>query len=415
MAEDSSRYWSPSRTYEFELKIGKIDLTPDLISVKIFTTLDNPYQTITLDLFLDSADIILEEIYGQKPLKLKIKLFGTSDYLPQEQIDMELMYLSSKMPVETSTPVQSNETSKNRDPISIVCVARNAYTTMNTVVNSVYQAKSMASIIGDIVSGQVEAELKIDSQGINKSDIDQVVIPASTLYQNLLYLNRTFGIYSGMVGIYCDYNNVVHIKNLTDRMKKNEKFIVYQLPLGQDNSKVIDECTDGKRFYTTKNLNTTYKGNSAFAFMAPTLKHVVKPKDRLYHTITTDLEEFSKEYGLISKGNKMFFDSEAIPKTKRVSIHKDHTGYELDETFIQAKYSRRVSSITEMSVQLERSIRITNLMEVGETIKLDTRIDVSRDFTGTYILKSSMLNFLRGKDWEATGMLNLMRTNRTTT
>ena len=68
-----------------------------------------------------------------------------------------------------------------------------------------------------------------------------------------------------------------------------------------------------------------------------------------------------------------------------------------------------------MIVQLERSIRITNLMEVGETIKLDTKTDISRDFTGTYILKSSMLNFLRGKDWEASANLVLIRTNRTTT
>jgi len=54
-------------------------------------------------------------------------------------------------------------------------------------------------------------------------------------------------------------------------------------------------------------------------------------------------------------------------------------------------------------------------MNIGEAVKLDTKIDVSRDFTGLYILKSSMLNFTKGKDWEASADLSLIRTNRTTT
>jgi len=414
MAENkSSRYWSPNRTYEFELKIGKVDLTPDLYSVSIITSIDAPYQTFILKIFADPNDIILEKIYGQTPLKLTSRLYGTAPSIPMEQIQFELMYLSSDMPLQVSVPSPQN-IQKDRQPITIVCVSRKAFATMNWLVNYVYHNMTLTATINDLIS-KTQATSKIDTQGANKEKIDQILIPSSTLYKNLKYLNRTFGIYDGMAAIFCTHDNKVCVKNLTAKMTSSSKFVIYQLPLGADNTKIIDKCTDGKNFYTTKNFTTTYKGNSAFAFMAPNIRHIVKPKDRLFYTIDTNLQDLSKEYGLISKGNKIFFDQEAMPITSRVSIHKDHTGYELSESFIKAKYARRVSAITEISIEIENSMRILNLMEVGEAVKLDTKIDSTKDFTGMYILRASHLTFLRQKEWGSSAMLHLMRTNRTLT
>jgi len=413
MAENTSSHWSPSKTYEFELKIGKLDLTPDLYSVSIITSIDVPYQSFILKFFADPNDIILEKIYGQTPLKLTSKLYGTSPAVIMEQIEFELMYLSSDMPLQASVPSPQN-IQKDRQLITVVCVSRKAFITMNWIVNYVYHNMTIESIINDLIS-KTQATSKVDTQGANKEKIDQILIPSSTLYKNLKYLNRTFGIYDGMVAIFCSHDNKVYVKNLTAKMNSSNKFVIYQLPLGADNTKIIEKCTDGKNFYTRKNITTSYKGNSAFAFMAPNIKHIVKPKDRLFYTIDTNLEALSKEYGLISKGNKMFFDQAAMPISSRVSIHKDHTGYELSESFIRAKYARRVSAITEISVEIENSMRLLNLMEVGEAIKLDTQIDLTKDFNGMYILRASQLNFIRQKEWGSIAMLHLMRTNRTLT
>lgn len=413
MAQDQSRYWTPSRTYEFVLKIGKIDLTPDLISLKILTSLDLPYQTFVLDIFMDPNDVILEQIYGQTPLTLTSNLFATSPSMPQEQIIFELMYLASDMPLQTSVQVPEN-IQKDRSPVSLTCVAKKAYKTMNYFVNSVYQGKTIETVISDLVN-KTGATLKMDTQGKNSEAIDQILVPPSTLYKNVRYLNRTFGVFDGMMGFYCNHDNTVYVKNLTNKIARSDTFIIYQLPLGNDNTEIIKKCNDGKHYYTQQDLMTKYKGNSAFAFLAPTMKHVVKPSDRLYHTIDLNLEEFSQNYGLISKGNKIFFDTQTLNPQDRISIHKDHTGYELSETFIRAKYSRRVSSITEMAVHVEQSIKLMELMNVGESVKIDTMIDSSRDFTGNYILKASQLNFTKAKDWESSADLFLSRTNRTIT
>ena len=417
MAQDNSRYWSPNRTYEFELKIGKIDLTHELYSLTILTSIDLPYQTFLLQLFLDPKDIILDEIYGQKLLKLTSRLYGTSPSIVLEEINFELMYLSSDMPIEI-TPMNSqsqpNNMQKDRSTVTFTCVARYAYMTMSTLVNSAHQGKKISTVIADMIDS-VGATLNYDSQGENPEVIDQVLIPPSTLYKNLRYVNRTFGIYDGMAAIYCSHDNIVNIKNLTKKMQKSDQFIIYQLPTDTDNTEIIESCNDGKRFYTTENMHTKYKGNSAFAYLAPRMRYVVKPKDRLFAPIDIVLESFAQKYGLISKSNNIFYDNKALPTETRVSLHKDHTGYELTESFINAKLSRNICAITELLVNVQQSMKILNLMNVGETVKIDTKIVDTRDFTGLYILRASQINFVKETDWQSSANLFLIRTNRSIT
>ena len=192
MAEDRNRYWSPSRTYEFELKIGKVDLTPDLVSVTILTSIDIPYQTFILQITIDPNDVILEKIYGQTPLKLTSRLYATSQAVTQEQIDFELMYLSSDIPMGLSVPTPEN-IQKDRYMFQIVCVARQAYTTMNWVVAQVHIGKTLQESVKAMVDTSPNTKLKYDTQGANKEVIDQILIPTSTMYKKLQYLNKTFG------------------------------------------------------------------------------------------------------------------------------------------------------------------------------------------------------------------------------
>ena len=90
----ATRFWSPSRTYEFEVKVADRDLTPDLYKLTILTSIDFPYQTFILEFFLDANDLILEKIYSQNEIKLTAKLMATAPGLVNDQIDFSLMYLS---------------------------------------------------------------------------------------------------------------------------------------------------------------------------------------------------------------------------------------------------------------------------------------------------------------------------------
>jgi hypothetical protein len=412
MAQNQSRYWTPNRTYEFVLKVGKKDITNDIHKITILTSIDVPYQTFIIDLVIDANDLILDEIYGQKPLKLTSNLLATDTY-PLESIDFDLMYLSSDMPLTTKVELSQNK-QKDQVPISIITVVRNAYKTMNTFVNEISQGQKIADIIQNIVS-KTNATLKIDTAGQNQEIIDQILIPPSSLYKCLEYINKTFGIFDGMPAIYCTHDNTIYIKNLTDKMKKAQAITIYQLGLNTNNDNIIKKCSDGKNFYTLRNIDTTYKGNSIFAVLAPKLEFIVKPRDRLFHKISIDLETFSKNYGLISKSNKIFFDKDAINTNSRISVLKDHTGYELNDSFINANISKNISHITETSIVLEQSLKISNLMKVGESVEVISSTIETTNITGRYILKRSELSFTKMKDWSSNALVTLMRTNRTST
>lgn len=410
---EKSRYWTATRGFELILKIGKIDLTPDLIEFSIITSINLPYQTFQIQLALDSDDIITNKIYGQTPIKLTINLLDNDEYVT-ETTTFDLMYLTSDTNINQA--VQYPESSqKDRSLFVINTVARSAYTTMNTFVNDIYSGGTIETAISGLIKS-AGATVKYDKNGKNGHVIDQILVPPSTLYKNLNYINRSFGIFDGMPCIYCDYNNVVHIKNLTNKMNQAQALTIYQLALDdQDSDKIFKKCNDGIHYYTVRDIVTKYEGNSILAVIAPKMIYVVKPRDRLEQKIVIDTEKFVKQYGLVSKTDKVFFDKSAISSDTRVAIHKDHTGYELTSSFINSSVSKKISAITDMMISVERSIKILNLMNVGESVEVTSKTAPTEEISGRYMLKTSEIIFRRAKDWGATATLNLIRSNRTLT
>ena len=408
MANESQRYMISNRTYDFELKIR--DYPPlDVYKITILTSIDVPYQTFIIELVMDPNDIILEKIYGQTPIKLTSRLFGIEPLLPQEEIVFDLMFIESDHPMLTLVQ-NPEEKQKDRTKVTITAVAREPFITMNTFVNEVFQGKTIEDAIVSIV-GKTGASLKYDQNGKNTEVLDQILVPPSTLYQCIKYLNRTFGIFDGFASIFTLYDNTIYIKNLTKKMTTSHNFTVWQLALDSDNTEILTKSDDGITFYTKSDIYTGYKGNSVFAVLSPNMKFIVKPGDRLSHTFDIDLEQFSKKYGLISKSNKIFYDSKAL-STKRTKIYKDQTGYELDESFINANMSKKIGNITDISMRLEKSLQFLNLMNVGETVLFNSKVGSVNDELGKSTLKASELIFQKLQDWESTATLFLSRTNR---
>jgi hypothetical protein len=404
-----TRFWSPSRTYEFELKIGTRDLTPDLYKLSILTAIDFPYQTFQLELFLDPSDVILEKIYGQQEIQLKATLFGTAPNIPDDVIEFKLMYLTGELNLNMTNTMQP-QADIVRVPISFTAVPQDAFKIMTNYVNDVFENASLGYVVEDIV-GKSGGIVQQDMTGRNLEVLDQVIVPPTTLYQALKHLNRTFGIFDGWLGLWCAYDRKLYLKNLTNKMKSSHLFTVHQFASNIDNSEILNTMDD-KTYYTKYDVKTSYSGNSKFAVYAPTMKHIVKPKDKLSHTIQLDLETFCTQYGLISKKNKIFFDNLTINSSKRQRIYKDHTGYELTQSFINANMAEEIGDLTDITIRLERFLRLRSLMNVGEGVMFVSKIDDYQDLTGKYILRATQLDFMKAKDWESSATLRLMRTNR---
>lgn len=405
---DKEIRFKPGRSYDVKLMIKDLDYSSELYKVRIVSTLNSPYQVILLSLLIDPQDLILEQVFGQEPLKLTVNLLKEQG-TPFETTEFELMYLKSDFQM-AMTAQNAKQIQRDRSPITILTVCRKAFKTLNTLVNDVIMEKTVKKAIEQLVNDNTEAELVYDSDGENTEQIDQIVIPPFNLVKAIKYLDNNFGLFDGILAIHCNYENKLFVKNLTKKMSKSQTFTVDHLTLGADQKEIIEKTTDGKSFYTYDNLTTGYKGNTAFSTTSKVINDIVKPKDLLYHTITHQLDEVCSKNGLIFQNDKMYFDSELSDNTK---YNIDHTGYEKTETFAKARISKTIAGLSTLSFSIEKNLHILNLMNVGEVVKVNSGTVEFTDITGKYILKSSDITLNREMHWQAVCTLYLIRTNKT--
>jgi len=412
----AERPFVPSRSYDIEMRIRDKDYSNDLSRVRVVTSLDRNFINVILDIFVDPRDMILDSICGQDTIKLRIRYIGQSQpEVPKEQVDLNLVLFKLGFPIPQQQSIADTD-QLDRVPISIITVPDIQLYSLYHVSNGVYFAKTVSEILDDLVLKaspnwtSTISSLFMDTEGLNSEIIDQVVVPPIPLSKAIGYLHNTFGFYEGAMG-WTWQDNSLRVLNLAKRMNKNSTFIIYQLISAQDNSKVIEKCTDGKNFYTYEPIRSDYGANARFAAEAREIHHIVKPRDTLYGDILLELDTVCKDYGLISKrGTKIFYNPML---DGRVKYHVDHTGYDADNLFAIARVTEPVKDMSTVVFSLERNLRIINLMKVGEPVQLTVNTVESTDLGGKYILRSSDLMFNRSGEWQATATVRLMRTNRT--
>jgi hypothetical protein len=410
--EPGKRPFVPSRSYDIQMRIRDKDYSMDLSRVRIVNSLNRPFQTIILDLFIDPRDIILDYIYGQDPIKLSVRYIGESQpQVPKEQLDYTLVHFKSgfTLPMQRTIAGSDRQSDQpDRTNISILTVPEKELFSLSFLVNKIYYASTIEEIMRDLVK-ESYATLEIDQEDLNTEQLDQVIIPPISLNKAITYLDNTFGFYKGTMG-WNFSGDKLHIYNLTRRMNKATAFTIYQLVSGDDNSDTIEKCNDGKNFYTYELMRTDYSANTRFIYESKRVKFIVKPRDNLYGTINLDLEEVCKDYGLMSKRGVQIFHNPVVDRTK---YHIDHTGYDADDTFAIARTTPLIRNLSTLKFSLERNLRILNLTDVGQPANLNVRVSENINVSGKYIISSSDLVFVRDGEWQAVATVRLMRTNPT--
>ena len=420
---ETEQSFIPNKLYEIKVKIKNLDYTNDLVEVRFASSLSTAYQVIDLIFFLDPNDVIIQDIFGGEPIKLAITLFREQNY-PGPRIDVELMYLSSSFQM-TQKSQESATKIKDRTYFTINTVVRSAYQTMSSLVNDVFIGKTLKEIISSLASS-TGATIEYDTNGQNTIQIDQICVPPTTLYKVIKeydtrsddmfdgFLDQRFGLFSGVPGVFCQFDNKVYIKNLSYRLAKEQTFTVYQLA-GGESSKLVDkmyeDCMNGNTFYTYDLIISEYVGNARFADLASTINHIVKPKDSIAKLVEQDLSEVGTSYSLLySQRNKNLFIDSAVNRTK---FYNQDTGHETDPTPFNSRFGRSLADLSTISLNIERNLPVLNLINVGECVKFKPSTIEYQDFEGKYILWSSVITFRKGgPNWASTAKINLIRTNK---
>jgi hypothetical protein len=410
--EMGQKTFIPSRSYDIQLTIKDRDYSNDLVKCQIMSSTNTIYIAVKLELFIDARDI-LTDITGEDPLKLTITPIGNVIGDLQEKFEVELMYIKSsfEMPIK---PLIYKPHQVDRTSFPIICVPRKCFQTMTSVVNNIYMGQTIQSIIQDLVNSVGNGStLVMDTEGLNNEKIDQILIPPSTLANAINYLDKTFGIYNGICNYSCS-DNIVSIRNLTKRLTKESTLTIYQLASDdKENTNLLSESSKKPNvYYTYDQVNLTYGGNSKASTLSKNIKHIVKPSNTLFYEINQDLEVLAEDYGLSfsTQNNKKIKLDSIIDNRTRYYI--DHTGYETDEYFAVANLSRLLANTSMLNFRIERSFNLLPVLDVGNNVKFNSKISEYINLTGNYILRSSIIDFTRTRDWEAIGSIYLMRTNQ---
>jgi len=401
--------WHPDVTYDFVLRIGEDDYSTDLINVEIKTSITQPYQHIILDVRMNVDDILENTLFGQNEIKLIIKLIGTDKNRFADDIVFELMYIDTL--TEYSPVQQASETDQVERKVTrfkTVCI--NAYQSMSTMVNKIYFNKKPDEIITDLVKA-TSAELEYDTVGKSSLNIDQLLIPPTTFYNVINYLDKTYGLFKGPMAVHATHDNKIKVQNLNKKPNMAQMITLYLIATDK-NEKEIFESEDASVFYTRDAVASSYKGNAVFSVQAPTIKYIVKPRDALSKTHDISLVGEIQKYGVIEKNNPtVYYNGAAISPFKRIGFEKDHTGYDDDQTFIHSNLSQNILDMATIIADVAGSLPVLNLMAVGEHVKIVSHTDSRLKLSGSYILKGSSVIFLKATTWEANGRLFLSRSN----
>lgn len=421
---EKERVFTPSQTYDVQVKIKGLDYTNDIINVVVGSSLSTAYQIVNLSMSVDPNDVIIEDLFGKEAIKLSITLLGEQQY-PGPRIDMELMYVSSSFQL-TQKDEMSIMSQKDRTTLNVLTVVRNSYTIMNSLVNKVFIGNNLASIISSLAS-DVGANLEYDTNDQNTQIINQVCIPPTTFYKIIKehirndpdvfdgYLDQRFGLFDGTPGVFCQFDSTVYIKNLTAKMKKAQTFTIYELANMKDKKemdRIINESVTGKVFYTYDTINTDYAGNAKFAKLATSLKHLVRPNNTITATINQTLENIAISYSLHYQSKSIPSQLYIDPAVNRTRYYNEDTGFNINPTIFNSRFGRTIADLSTISINIERNLPVLNLMDVGECVKFKPKTIEYADFEGKYILWSSLITLKRSNNWETTATINLIRTNK---
>lgn len=398
---DRERKSIPQRTYDISVTIKGIDYTSDLIGVRIVTSLTSPYPIVELDLLLDSNDIILEELYGEDPIRVRVRTNGAGNEL-LEQIDLDLMMLDTSYDL-TNKPQISDGKQKDLRPFNIKSICRKPFETMTKLVNDVYIGSSLREILTDLVENKAGATLFYDQEGENTEEIEQMLIPPTTLYKIIKenepggdaegYLDTDVGLFNGVPGVYCNYRNEVHIKNLSSRIKKAQTITIHHLSDTASAEDQVKDSVSGEVFYTYRPISTTYGANKKLAIIANNVSYIRKPSDALYDIKEYKLTDIANQFALVPNGKNIKL-SQSVGKRKKYIT--ELLGNEYSDVFAHSRLSRLISNLSSIEVTVNGRFQIENIMKIGDSVKFKPQTTEYTDLSGKYILFASTIDLTRG-------------------
>jgi hypothetical protein len=303
--------------------------------------------------------------------------------------------------------------SKELSKVTILTVPRKPFITMGKMVNNVFYGKTPYEALTTIFK-DAGAGINFDTNNINTTPIDQILVPPMTLYKAIEYMDYQFGIYNGGVSNhgFCQYDNTITVQNLSKKVNSQVAFTVYHVAMDTDLGAIIKDSYDGTKFVTRDNLESEYNANTSFCHTPNKITYNVKPTTTLYQQVSFTYSELCKKNGVYTGNAPEIYHDPILDDREMFRVN--HTGVDMSSAFAKSRMARNTVDFASLKVFLSKNIQISNLLRVGEAVRVEPKTAAYVGLGGNYILKASEITFNKETtNWMSSAMLVLNRTNKT--
>ena len=400
------------KNYSIELYVGKKDITKYVYSVRIINNILSAWPIVSIRLGMDCNDIILEDIYGQKEIFLKIVL-NTEAAEPQETINFHLLYLQSN--VDLIPKITQSQKQYDLQPIEFSAIPIYSMNLMAMFINEIYQdadgPKTGIQIIKDILS-KYSFSYQIDDAGSVTTAVPQTIIPPMSFKQMVDYIDKYNGIYNGPLFYNCFHDGTFKMWDLSQKIKRTSVFKIYQLSSGGTAPDVTDnifkETLTKNVYITSESIQTIYHSNANILKYGFNMIHVLHPDSSLYDLKSKTSDNIVSEYGVINNGKRFIFN----PLLKIRKKYDYFTSGARGDDVVTSNSSSNLAKISTLQITLKKDIKLQDILRIGEPITFEpTTLEYMR-YSGKYILESYDIQFsmLGSDNWDSLCQLRIFRT-----
>jgi len=403
--------------FSCELYIGDQNFTKYLESVRIINSVNSSWPQIAISMSVDSDQVVLEDIYGQKDLFLVIYLSGEEPEL-QERIDFHLMYLESNVNL---FPKKQNSMDEIKfQPVSIMTVPIYSVNVMGTFVNRLYQNSNKTSIeiVEDVVKSIGFTSYSILKSGARNDIHSQFIIPPMSLNQMIDYIHSTVGIFEGPMFKYCDIDGRLKLWDLNKKSQMAPNMIIFQTDEGDGEEaefrkrleSVIKKSNKGEspiNYVTSDNIETLHHSNANILKYSYDRIGISHPPNGLYDIEVDNFINRVSKYGISDQAKPIkYFPGLDLRKSYFLSTNASGMPS-------MRIHEYNMSRIDPIRITLVRNVHLARVMKVGECIQFDPYTYEYASYQGKYILETSdiQLSRINTDNWGCVCTLDMFRSN----
>lgn len=415
-SSSQNNYLRPNTTgknFNVVLTIGKEDITKFVRSIRIVDSYENFWPSFAIGLLIDPNNIILQDIYGQKEIILRISL-NAEDGQTIEQNTFHLLYLQENVNLTPRT--QQSQNQAELAPTNFACVPIFAVNLMGSFVNFVHEEEDGLTRPTDLVREYLTTygyNHEIDDRNELDSTISQIIVPQMSFKQFMVYLHRHFGLYMGPVFYNCDAKGKFRMWDTSKRATDAPKFTVYQMPAGGESSnllnKIFKKANPDKTLVTRDNIETTYFSNAVIMKYAYDIVEVIHPDYALYNLTMDTIQDIAETYGIFAETKQLEYNK--ILRTRKKYYYS--TAGNRGNDVITMHNADSIMRSSRIQLMLRRNIRMKTVFNIGEPCIFEPTVVEHLRYRGKYILETVdyQLSRLDSDNWDAQCILKMFRTS----